>query len=117
MKFQDFAVDKTPSLKKFFEDYWNKELDKAKVDARKNKPSYPKTGNTRLTLNLLVFDALGSTQNKDALILCDDQINYFKARVWDEIETVDPDKFDKAVKASIAGSAPSSKFLSMLRVV
>jgi hypothetical protein len=115
--FQDYAVSKTAGLDKFFINFWNKDLDRLEITGRAHKPSYPKGPTERKTINQLVFDAFGSTNNKNALILCNDQINAYKARIWKMIDTTDATEYEKDVKASISGALPSSVYLSHIRTV
>jgi len=112
----DYAVKEQPDLKDFFIDNWNKQLDRTKIDSRTNKPTYNSAAQ-RTTLNGILFDALGSTHNKDALLICDDNINSDKARVWDKIDASSDKKFADAVDDAISGHSPSTKFLSAIRTV
>lgn len=114
--FMNFAAAKTPGLDKFFIKFWNKELDQSMIAARAKKPTY-KSASPRKTLNELVFDALGTTNNKDALVICDYNINSDKARVWKMVAPTEADKYQRAVDESISGASPSTEYLTSIRTV
>ena len=102
-------------LKAFFKTWWNKELDSVKVGNRPNKPSI--TMGDQTTINNLVFEALGSDNNKEDFVLCEDEINGYKARMWKKVAPMQNRKYGDAVKDAVAGKSTSNIYLSGLRNV
>ncbi|KAJ4984185.1 hypothetical protein SVAN01_10293 [Stagonosporopsis vannaccii] len=80
MMFINSIIGNDAKKKSFFVDWWNKALDATEVADRPNKPSI--TMGDQVTLNNLVFEALGSNNNRDDFVLCEEEINGYKARIW-----------------------------------
>ncbi|KAF2689352.1 hypothetical protein K458DRAFT_400124 [Lentithecium fluviatile CBS 122367] len=72
-KFMEYSPE-VPGLGDFFINYYKEKFDKKTIAGRKSKPSYG-GATTRTSLHELVFDALGTTKNKGALIISYDPIN------------------------------------------
>jgi hypothetical protein len=69
----------------------------------------------RNTLNDLIFEALGSKFNREDFVICQDEINAYKARMW---KTVSPmDGYGEFVTDALEGAIGSNKYLSGLRNV
>ncbi|KAG9201759.1 hypothetical protein G6514_005375 [Epicoccum nigrum] len=108
------------NIKKFVEEWWNKELDPVKASKRPNKP--PITMGDRTTINKMVFEALGSDNNREDFVLCHEEINGYKARIWDlkaPMALTSPKKvkgkYTLAVEDAVAGKTDSNMYLSGLR--
>jgi hypothetical protein len=111
--FIDYAVTQESKLKAFFENLWNKDLAAADVASRPNKPQIPM--GTRSTLNNLVFEALGSNFNREDFVICEEEINGYKARIW---KTLSPmDNYKNTVTSALKGEIDSNVYLSGLRNV
>lgn len=112
---KDGKVDGT-----WFEDWWNKELDDRKVAARSSKALEQKTNkelDPQKTINDLVFQALGSTENRADFVLCDSEINTYKMRTWKKHRYMNPQKFAEILDQFKRGGESSSAILSIFRVV
>lgn len=103
------------TLTKFFKTWWNKKLDSKAVEARTNKPDI--TMVLRDTLNNRVFEALGSSKNRVDFVLCENELNEYKARVWAKKAPMELVMYKKAVAASIDGGLPSTVYQTALRTV
>jgi hypothetical protein len=111
--FIDYAVGKESKLKAFFENSWKKNLVAADPENRPNQPKI--TMGTRSTLNDLVFEALGSNFNREGFVICEDEINGYKARMW---KTTSPmDNYKNTVTSALKGEIGSNVYLSGLRNV
>jgi hypothetical protein len=99
----------------FFLTWWNKALDQKKVEGRKNNIARPDDKLT--TLNDLVFQALGSNTNLDNFVLCNDEINSYKARVWSQISHVAEDKYKQEIESVLNGMSNSNTLHSSFRAV
>lgn len=104
-----------PKLKTFFETWWNKELDPTVVASRPNKPLI--TMGDQKTINNLVFEALGSNNNREDFVLCEEEINGYKARIWNTKNPMAPGKYKTAVTDAVTGATDSALYLSALRSV
>lgn len=72
----------------------------------------------RKTLNNLVFEALGSDINREDFVLCESEINGYKARIWDTGSSPMANaKYKTAVKEAASGAIDSNVYLSALRSV
>ena len=114
------AGKKDANIKKFVEEWWNKELDSVKASQRPNKP--PITMGDRTTINKMVFEALGSDNNREDFVLCHEEINSYKARIWDlkapmALKRTTKGKYTIAVEDAVAGKTDSNMYLSGLRAV
>jgi hypothetical protein len=109
------AAQKDSKQKTFFATWWNKELDPTTVAARPNKPPIAMGDHT--TINNLVFEALGSNNNRDDFVLCQEEINGYKARIWNQNNAMAPTKYKKAVTDGVSGATNSNVYLSALRSV
>lgn len=109
------SVAKDAKIKAFIEKWWNTDLDATKVANRPNKP--PITMGDRKTLNNLVFEALGSEENREDFVLCESEINGYKARIWDTVSPMANGKYKTAVKDAVSGALDSNVYLSALRSV
>ncbi|XPS98960.1 hypothetical protein M3J09_008147 [Ascochyta lentis] len=67
------------------------------------------------TINDLVFEALGSNNNRDDFVLCEEEINGYKARIWNQKNAMAPAKYKKAVTDGVSGATGSNVYLSGLR--
>jgi hypothetical protein len=118
--FIKYAIEQQQNLESFFLTGWNKELPQKKIDNRPSKP--PITfGKGRRSINALVFEALGSTSNRQDFVLCDRQINAYKESLWsgeNPMEAGKPtSKFEKLVQAANLGELPSNAYFSGIRAV
>ena len=71
----------------------------------------------RLSLNQLVFEALGSTINWEQFVLLDDEINLAKKLLWSKQNPMGLGKYKTAYTLALTGARPSSDYLSGLRNV
>lgn len=115
MLFMNTVVKKDSKKTPFFATWWNKELDPTTVAARPNKPSI--TMGDQTTINNLVFEALGSNNNRDDFVLCEEEINGYKARIWNQQNAMAPTRYKKAVTDGVSGATNSNLYLSALRSV
>lgn len=115
MLFINDAAKTNPKIKTFVETWWNKELDPATVASRPNKPLIS-MGNQK-TINHLVFEALGSNNNREDFVLCEEEINGYKARLWNTNNPMAVTVYKKAVTDALSGGTDSSLYLSALRSV
>jgi hypothetical protein len=113
--FIDYAVEQESKLKPFFENFWNKDFDAARVNSRPSK--FLTTKSTRSTLNDLVFEALGSNLNREDFVVCEEEINGYKARIWNTKSPMDNNDYIKAVISATEGAVGSNVYLSPLRSV
>ena len=106
----------------FFSQYWNTEITSQTAwDDRPNKPitgkkAAPFKGSAR-TINNLIFQALGSSYNRDDFVLCQKDINSLKESAWAEDNFMDPRKFKVYAQDAAVGGVDSTLFLSPLRAV
>jgi hypothetical protein len=70
---------------------------------------------TRNTLNDLIFEALGSKFNREDFVICQDEINGYKARMWGTVSPMDG--YEGYVTSALEGEIGSNKYLSGLRNV
>jgi hypothetical protein len=106
----------------WFEKWWNKDLsaNTVPVGIRTNKATDLTTGNdlgVQASINDLVFQALGSMENRADFVLCDSQINTFKMRTWMKHNYMDLNKFENLLKDFKEGSMHSNDVLSVFRTV
>jgi hypothetical protein len=78
----------------------------------------------RTTINKMVFEALGSDNNREDFVLCHEEINGYKARIWDLKAPMAltsskkvKGKYTLAVEDAVAGKTDSNMYLSGLRAV
>lgn len=111
-----YADQKDPTLGTFFRTHWQRSL--TGISTRRHRPTY-KLGTTPLrnTLERLVFEAMGSTANPSDFVLCDDEINNYKKRLWARENLMAPGRYTAAVQEAMTGAITSSEFLSALRLV
>lgn len=102
----------------WFERWWNEDLSTltvpniVSVDARPNKATDLHTGaalDDQVTINDLVFQALGSSENRGDFVLCDSKINTFKMRMWKSQNYMDPQKFRVLLQDSKLGQGNPTK--------
>lgn len=109
------VIGKDAKKKSFFADWWNKDLDPTEVANRPNKPLI--TMGDQITLNNLVFEALGSNNNREDFVLCEEEINGYKARIWNKKAPMGAGRYKIAVKDALNGATDSNMYLSGLRSV
>lgn len=103
----------------FFEDFWNKPLPTATVDSRPNNP-LPAKNQAKFkepTLNDLVFQALGSSKNREEFVICEKSINSVKENVWSGADPMEEGRFKKYAGDAAKGILNKDTFLSPLRTV
>lgn len=107
----------------FFIDWWNKVL-KKDLKQRPNKPTYHSTeadwtgkDADKATINNLVYQALGSYNNREDFVLCEAAINSIKKTVWVGDQPVEKTAFNKVYKAVKEGKIASNRFLKPIRTV
>ncbi|KAF2715344.1 hypothetical protein K504DRAFT_24940 [Pleomassaria siparia CBS 279.74] len=105
-----------PDMASFIPNKWNADLDEDIVAKRKHKPSIVMDP-ALITLNNLVFQAIGSKKNKEDFVACDHEINAFKARIWDSVAPMGATKFKNALTQGVKGGLPSSAYLTTIRSV
>ncbi|KAJ4348944.1 hypothetical protein N0V95_005029 [Ascochyta clinopodiicola] len=112
----EFLRNIYPDAKKksFFATWWNKELDATAVAKRLNKPSI--TMGDQTTINSMVLEALGSNNNREDFVLCGEEINGYKARIWNKANPMAPTRYKRAVKDAGTGAIDSNVYLSALRI-
>ncbi|KAF2637834.1 hypothetical protein P280DRAFT_530209 [Massarina eburnea CBS 473.64] len=104
----------------FFKDFWNKNLDQTKVKQRKSKAMGYESNtplNPQKTLNDLVFQALGSNENRGVFVLCDKEINTYKMRFWKKWNFMNLKKFNTLLIEFKRGGEDSTTILSVFRAV
>ena len=69
------------------------------------------------TTNNLVFEALGSNNNREVFVLCEEEINSCKSRLWNTKNPMAVSKYKKAVIDAVSGGTDSNLYLSALRSV
>lgn len=78
-------------------------------------------GKGRLSINALVFEALGSNSNRKDFVLCERQINAYKEALWSEENPMEAgdstSRFEKLVEKANLGEIPSNEYLSAIRTV
>lgn len=116
--FMLFATGKDKTLDAFFRNKYVKPVTGTTTIAnRPGKPGYTLgTAPPRDSLMRLVFEAMGSTPNPADFVLCEQQINSLKARVWATKQLMSPGDYDAIVDDAMLGAIPSSTFLSALRL-
>lgn len=115
MMFINYAAKNNVKFKDFFEKWWNQDLVPTTVANRPNKP--PITMGDQTTINNLVFEALGSNDNRDDFVLCEEEINGYKARIWNTKSPMEAKKYKKAVIDAVSGATDFNVYLSALRIV
>ena len=115
MMFINSVIQKDSKKKTFFTTWWNEDLDATQVAARPNKPSI--TMGDQTTINNLVFEALGSNNNREDFVLCEEEINGYKASIWNQKAAMAPGRYKKAVTDGVSGATDSNVYLSALRSV
>ncbi|KAL5388795.1 hypothetical protein DPSP01_002900 [Paraphaeosphaeria sporulosa] len=82
--FMEHVVKLHPQLESFFMNHWTQRVGQlSKIRNRKPRPPYKLgTQPPRDSLNSLVFEALGSTENPTNFVLCSKEINTFKEHLW-----------------------------------
>jgi hypothetical protein len=116
MMFIEKVAKSNAALGSFFSTHWNTDLTAAAVKARANKPKIV-TNPKVLSLNDLVFQAMGSNYNREDFVVCDHEINSYKARIWDQKAPMVEAKYNDLVKDALDGSLPSSAYQSVIRTV
>lgn len=121
--FHEFAQKRDLTLVSFFRNEWNKAQNQRTIINRRFKPSYSnaqmqkKVRPARLSLNQLVFEALGSTINWEEFVLLDGGINGAKKLLWSEQNPMELKKYKTAYTLALTGARPSGDYLSGLRTV
>lgn len=114
----------------FFKTWWNTNIDYNTFYTRpaqstvrianwkvpQAKPPKPATVDKWRTLNNLVFNALGSAENREDFVLCQYKINQFKEKLWHRREA-DLDKFEKMSKEGAEGAITHDIHLSPIQAV
>jgi len=99
MLFTNSVAKTKPKIKSFVETWWNIELDPATVASRPNKPLI-NIGDQK-TINNLVFEALGSNNNRGDFVLCEEDINGYKSRLWNTKNPMAVAKYKKTVTDAV----------------
>jgi hypothetical protein len=117
--FMVFATGKDKTLEAFFRNkYVKPTTGTTSIANRPGKPTYTLgTNPPRDSLMRLVFEALGTTPNPNDLVLCEQQINSLKARVWSTSDIMATKAYDEIVDSAMEGGTPSSTFLTAIRLV
>lgn len=113
-------VNSDPDEGAWFEEWWNKELDEQKVKDRTSKGITYGSGEElppQKTINDLVFQALGSTDNREDFVLCNNEINTYKMRMWSKHKFMDPKKFTRMLTEFKRGGEQSKNVLGVFRAV
>jgi hypothetical protein len=116
MMFIENVVKLNPALRTFFTTHWNVALTQQIIGARANKPSI-ETNAAVVTLNGLVFQAMGSNYNREDFVVCDHEINSYKARIWDQKAPMELNKYNLLVTDALSGALSSNAYQSVLRNV
>jgi hypothetical protein len=116
MMFIENVVKSNPALRTFFTTHWNVALTQQVIGARANKPSI-ETNAAVVTLNGLVFQAMGSNYNREDFVVCDHEINSYKARIWDQKAPMELNKYNLLVTDALSGALSSNAYQSVLRNV
>jgi hypothetical protein len=90
----------------FFLNYCNAKLLEAQVAKRTHK--LPIKMGQRQSLNGLVFEALGSSFNRRALVLFEKKLNSYKERLWSGRDPMASNVFETLLDAAVAGELPSN---------
>lgn len=114
--FIEHVVKSNPALRTFFTTHWNVALTQPVIGARANKPSI-ETNAAVVTLNGLVFQAMGSNYNREDFVVCDHEINSYKARIWDQKAPMELNKYNLLVTDALSGALSSNAYQSVLRNV
>lgn len=106
----------------WFEEWWNKDLsaNTVPVNSRTKKATNLITKNAlgdQNSINDLVFQALGSMDNRPDFVLCRSDINTAKMRTWMKHNYMDLGKFNQLLKDFERGAALSTEVLSVFRTV
>ncbi|KAJ4354550.1 uncharacterized protein N0V89_006287 [Didymosphaeria variabile] len=123
--FIESLVKKTDAGKvegSWFEKWWNEDLstNAVPVGTRTNKATDLTTGNDlgiQTSINDLVFQALGSMENRADFVLCDSEINTFKMRTWMKHNYMELRKFENLLEDFIEGAMHSNEVLSIFRTI
>ncbi|KAF2447208.1 hypothetical protein P171DRAFT_519497 [Karstenula rhodostoma CBS 690.94] len=127
--FIETLIEKTGADKvegAWFEKWWNEDLSTltvpgiVSVDARPKKATDLHKGTPlgdQTTINDLVFQALGSSENRGDFVLCDSKINTFKMRMWKTYNYMNPEKFENLLKDFEIGTRHSNEVLSVFRTI
>jgi hypothetical protein len=114
--FMEFAVKQNAALDTFFRNEWSRKLSSTSIASRKGKPPYKLAKQD--TLMSLVFEPMGSISNPTNFVLCEQQINFYKERLWSAKKALmESEVYVATVKNAMKGAVPSSDFLSALRLV
>ena len=116
MMFIENVVSSNAALGAFFSSHWNQVLTPQVINTRAQKPSI-ETNSGINTLNSLVFQAMGSNYNREDFVVCDHEINSYKARIWDQKAPMELNKFNLLVTDAHSGSLSSNAYQSVLRNV
>jgi hypothetical protein len=113
------ALPKTIDLNWFLQ-HWNTDYS-TEIEKRLGPVKYLRKPTAEQTINDIVFEPLGSKTNVVDLVLCDEQINSAKGRLWDNKNPWDPDttknKFKDAARTLTDKKDPFSIFRSVRIVV
>jgi hypothetical protein len=104
----------------WFEEWWNKELDETKVKDRMSKALEYQSGDElppQKTINDLIFQALGSMDNRADFVLCNSEINTYKMRMWLEYNFMAPEKFTRMIEEFKKGGENSNKVVGVFHKV
>ncbi|KAF2166320.1 glycoside hydrolase family 18 protein [Zasmidium cellare ATCC 36951] len=113
-KFLDNAM-RIPS--KFFIDQWLKPNLPPFLPPVVPRGPLPKAPYDSKVPNDRVFEALGSSYNRENFVACRDEINSVKARIWDGVAPASQVKFEKAINEWIQNCGPSAAFLKYLKAI
>jgi hypothetical protein len=117
--FMVYTTQKNKTLDAFFRNKFVKRFSGPMTVA--NRPSPPNyklgTNPARDSLTLLVFEAMGSTNNPSDFVLCESAMNTYKMLIWSLKDPMGVKVSDQALADSMVGAVPSSDFLSALRLV
>lgn len=116
MMFIENVVKSNAALGAFFSNHWNQVFTPQVISARAQKPSI-ETNNAVVTLNGLVFQAMGSNYNREDFVVCDHEINSYKARIWDQKAPMELNKYKLLVTDALSGALSSNAYQSVLRIV
>jgi len=99
----------------FFETWWPKKFDKFEIEGRPSPTASNK--NNRRSLPALLFEALESKTHRTDFVLCNDEMNGYKGRLWQLINPMDTKRFNEIAKDAANGAIPSVQHLIALRAV
>lgn len=115
----------------FFKTWWNTNIDwntfysrPAQTNVRIANWKVPQASTSKpaavdkwRTLNNLVFNALGSAENREDFVLCDYKINGWKEKLWHGKKPMNDDVFKKLSDDVAKGAITSDVHLSAIQTV